>query len=179
MKTKICSKCGLEQPVKNFTKQKLNTCGLASWCNGCKSSQLRESRHRRGISHPMEETLTCSQYLGIHIAESIASKIYGKATRAKPNTRGYDLTCSNGYKIDVKSSVLHNWNGYFVWHFMIHCNKVPSFFLCLAFDDRTSYKICKAWLIPSNIINDKKSIGIAPSSHKYDEYEIDLSQYSF
>lgn len=119
----------------------------------------------------MENNKLCSQYLGIHIAERILSYIYPNVERMSHNNRGYDFICGKGYKVDVKS-VCHikDINGR--WVFPIRKNKIPNFFLCLAFDNREDLNPKHIWLIPGHIINDKTGAGISESTLKrWKQYE--------
>ena len=102
----------------------------------------------------MENNKSCSQYLGIHIAERILSHIFHNVEQMPYNNPGYDLICGNGYKIDVKS-VCHVKDIPNKWNFPIRRNKIPDYFLCLAFDNREDLNPKHIWLIPGHIINNK------------------------
>ena len=85
-----------------------------------------------------------------------------------PKNRGFDFICSNGYKIDVKSSTLHDNR----WGFYIRYNTIADYFLCLAFDNRNDLNPQHLWLIPGYILNDKSGVSITESTlDKWKKYE--------
>ena len=76
-----------------------------------------------------------SNYLGITCAEQVLSKIF-KGVEIMPYCyKGYDFKCNNGFLIDSKSSCVSK-GKYNNWQFHINKNKIPDYFLCLAFDNR-------------------------------------------
>lgn len=104
----------------------------------------RRSQYKTQGQHPMSENKTCSQYLGVHIAERILSKIFEKVTRMPFGNPGYDFICSRGFKIDVKSACVGLYNR---WNFNIDKNNIADYFLFLVFDDRANLKPLHIWLI--------------------------------
>lgn len=105
--------------------------------------------HKKGLKQPMAENKECPLYLGVHIAETVLSKVFENVEKMPQNNPGYDFICNKGYKIDVKSACLNNRN---YWAFSIYNNKIPDYFLLLAFDNRTSLKPLHLWLIKSTEI---------------------------
>lgn len=88
---------------------------------------------------------------------------------------GYDFVCSRGYKIDVKSSTLHDER----WQFDIKQNKIADFFLCMAFDTREDLKPMHLWLIPGNTVNSQKYITTGKNSvKKWSQWERPLDDVS-
>lgn len=91
MRTKVCSKCGEEQPLENFSKSKRSKDGLMAWCKECvrqynqehkdeiavKNRQYRdkhkdeiaEIRHRYWVKHKEELTKYNKQYYIEHKKE--------------------------------------------------------------------------------------------------------------
>ena len=114
----------------------------------------------------------CASYLGITVAEQVLSKVFKNVERMVSNNPGFDFICSNGYKIDVKSSTLHNHEN--TWAFTTNKNKIPDYFIFLAFDNRKDLNPKHVWLIPGNIVNNLKTASVAKSKvQKWDEYKID------
>lgn len=111
---------------------------------------------------------SCPTYLGITIAEKMLSKLFNNIEVMPPKNPGFDFICNNGYKIDVKSSTLHNNQ----WGFCIRYNKTPDYFLCLAFDDRDNLNPQHIWLIPGYILNNQTGANISKSTlNKWEKYE--------
>jgi hypothetical protein len=97
------------------------------------------------------------------------------------NNPGYDFVCDKGFKIDVKSGVLHkpktSKNMY--WDFHIKYNKTADYFLCIGFDNRESLTPLHVWLVPGNVINQKRSMHVANSEKildKWSQYEQSLER---
>jgi len=137
--------------------------------------------HKRGKCKPFSENKECADYLGIHIAERILSKIFQNVDRMPNCNPGYDFICNKGYKIDVKSACLFKSK----WLFHIYNNKIADYFLLLAFDNRTDLNPIHMWLIRNNeiintrrtscIINEKLGVTIYNSNYGlsiYSKYEI-------
>lgn len=141
----------------------------------CKTCQRVMYRELRGDSTYDKHT-SCTWYLGVHIAEPMLLEYFGNATRAQPNTVGYDYICSKGYKIDVKAScvIQPKWTSPY-WGFGIRRNNIADYFLCIAFDNRTDLNILHTWLIPALVVVDKLMLHVGcgtRSQLKYKEYEI-------
>ena len=107
----------------------------------------------------------CSLYLGYYISESVLSKNFKSVIRMPANNPGYDFECSKHYKIDVKSSImLHNQSKHGYWSYIIKENKVPDYFLIIAWDSRENLNPLHIWLIPGKLINHKKILYIGNST---------------
>ena len=137
----------------------------------------KEKRYKNG-SQPMNENKSCSSYLGVHIAEQVLSKVFKDVQQMVYGNPGYDFICSNGYKIDVKSSCKHKRNNRSnIWTFSIKKNTISDYFLCLAFDNRTDLNPLYIWLIPNSIVNDKMIISISESTiNKWNKYKLNINK---
>lgn len=137
--------------------------------------------HKRGKCKPLSENKECADYLGVHIAERILSKIFNNVQRMPLKNPGYDFICIKNHKIDVKSACIHRNK----WLFHIYNNKIADYFLLLAFDNRNDLNPMHMWLIrrdevintkrTSFPINEKLGITIYNSSYGlsiYTKYEI-------
>lgn len=120
----------------------------------------------------MSESKDCSQYLGVHIAERLLSKVFDDVTRMPYNNPGYDFICRKGYKIDVKSSVLIHERKYNKWSFTIKHNKVADYFALLAFDNRDDLNPIHFWLVPNSVVSDKFGISISPNGRNIKKLSI-------
>jgi len=114
----------------------------------------------------------CPLFLGVTVAENVLSKIFVNVIRMPNGNIGYDFICSKGYKIDVKSATkMKSGNA---WRFDIKKNRIPDYFLVLAFDNRENLTPEHLWLIPGEILNEKVGTSISPSTlEKWQEYELD------
>jgi len=116
----------------------------------------RQDSYDKGIYSPMSENKDCALYLGVHIAERILPLIFDNVKKMSNNNIGYDYICNNDYKIDVKSSVSHEYKGHTKkWTFHIHKNKITDYFLMIAFDNRIDLNIMHIWLVRGNNIIEK------------------------
>lgn len=131
---------------------------------------------------PMESAKDCSMYLGIYIAERALSKFFDHIERMPINNPGFDFICGRGFKIDAKSSTMHNYKntrGYKRWEFHIKRNMIADYFLCLAFDDRENLTPMHVWLIPGDVVGTKKNLQISNSPvslAKWSQYERPLDR---
>lgn len=133
-------------------------CGISA--SFCKSHANGGSKTNR----------SCAQFLGIHIAEKILSKIFNHIEVMPVNNQGYDFICNKGKKIDVKSATICDDR----WGFHIRRNAIADYFLCLAFDNRDDLNPIHIWLIPSNVVNYKTNAVVSLSTiNKWAAYEID------
>lgn len=192
--TKICTKCLIQQPISNFyhgtypsgtkyIRKMCNTCHAEYnriWNHNnpikCKNTE-RNKRKRHGMT-AMDENPTCPCFLGIHVAETLLSKVYKNVLRQPNGNKGFDFICDHGKKIDVKAACLYHskkQNPY--WNFNINNNKKADFFLCLAFDNRTNLNPIHIWLLPATQFNNLSSIGIAITRiDKWDKYKLRLDK---
>lgn len=149
------------------------------------SDYVNNLNHKRGDTKPMSENKSCSQYLGVHIAERVLSHVFESVTRMPILNPGYDFICKKGYKINVKSACITKNNLTKIWNFYIRKNTIPDYFLLLAFDNRTDLNPLHIWLIKGtdkigikikSILNEKNSLHICNtfrSIEAYEKYEIE------
>lgn len=159
----LCHNCYNKQCNRPLIKCKrcgeLKPHGSKGLCQSCYQS---DRAYKTTSRTPMYENKQCAAYLGIYVAERVLSVVFKNVNRMPNNTKGFDFVCNNGYKIDVKSCVNQKKNGKEnLWLFGIKKNKIPDFFLCLAFDDRISLNPIHLWLIPSIEINDLSTLTIS------------------
>lgn len=116
----------------------------------------RDRFHDRGIYFPMSENEDCSAYLGVYIAEKILLEIFKDIKIMPYGHPGYDFICK-GYKVDCKISCLAIRNGWIGWEFEIDYNRLPDYFILVAFNNREEFGLMHLWLIRKNeIIRGKK-----------------------
>jgi hypothetical protein len=120
-----------------------------------------------------ETNKVCTQFLGIHIAERVLSKIFKDVEVFPYGHKGYDFICNKGFKIDVKSATKRSNRNKNAWVFNIKKNQIPDYFLCLAFDNRKDLNPKYLWLINGNKINDKNTLSISLSKRdEWKQYEL-------
>lgn len=120
------------------------------------SDRCMQWRYKRGMNKSTIDNKKCANYLGIHIAERLLSKIFEDVKRMPYANRGYDFICKRGFKIDVKSSCLSkNRNN---WNFHIDNNQIADYFLLLAFDNREDLNPLHIWLIRGDEIFNKRTV---------------------
>ncbi|MHB8118640.1 MAG: hypothetical protein ACYDHX_07945 [Methanothrix sp.] len=128
----------------------------------------------------MSEAKDCTLYLGVYVAERALSRFFDRIERMPFGNPGFDFVCGKGFKIDVKSACLRKHSGQSdLWQFAIKRNKVPKFFLCLAFDNRENLEPLYVWLIPGEIVNGHRLISIAnteKSRARYSAYQQPLDR---
>jgi hypothetical protein len=194
MTLKHCNGCDEDKKLSEFNFHKtgldagkpLSRCRIcdnkarSTWRKGnlAKSrATVRKSKYRHGVK-PASENKSCSAYLGCVIAETVLSHEFPGFVRMPYGYPGYDYDCPKGFKIDVKSRCRdHQKNKNDVWAFAIRKNKVPHFFLCIAWTDRESLVPEHLWLIPGYLVNDKMTFSITDSPKsliKWSEYERSL-----
>jgi len=164
MKTKQCSKCGEVKPISEFWARQ-------SQCKPCHQQANNESNYRTGKRRPLGTNKNCTSFLGVHVAERVLSKVFNNVEVMPYGNPGYDFICGKGYKIDVKSSVLHHRNNWAGWQFAIANNAIADYFLCLVFDNRDDLNPEYIWLIPGDVINNHASTSISVSTlAKWENY---------
>jgi hypothetical protein len=168
MQEKVCSKCKLSKPLTNYYiyKSGPRTRKPYSRCKEClnKASSIRSKTNWIKLhgSDLASKNKSCSKYLGIIIAETILAHEFPGFTRMPNDNPGYDYDCPKGFKIDVKSACTGiSPYGVAKWQFEIRKNKVPHFFIFVAFDNRTDLNLLHIWLIPGPLINTKTGIVIS------------------
>lgn len=145
-------------------------------------------RHTKYGKLSLYENKSCSSYLGIVVGERLLANYFEGVTRMPYAHKGFDFTCTNGYKIDSKIAtaridkrVIMKSNH---WTFGLHKNSIADYFCCIAIDQRgdlSNLNIIKAWLIPRNAVSvnginvhELNSLTISLSNVSYwEQYEID------
>lgn len=128
----------------------------------------------------MYKNKTCSNYLGIVVAERLIKHLFNDVEMMPYGHPGYDMICNKGKKINVKASTIHieqskNLTTNF-WQFRIGYNKECDFFLCMSFDNVEDINPLIAWMIPVNETNENSSIQISATTiHKWDKWKMDLN----
>lgn len=148
------------------------------------AERQRERDWNKGKTSPMSENDDCASHLGVFIGENIAEpiliEIFGYIEkRMYYSNSGYDYIVNGGYKIDVKTSKLHNKE--YRWVFDIYHNHIADYFLLLAFDNRNDKNLIHVLLIKGdNIIRDRKFNMRSSFPVKNDpKYMDDLYEYDF
>jgi len=197
--TKFCWNCNTEKPLSAFGIRKTgkNAGKPTHPCLECRNAlkrqwkqdhpdkyqerQARYNQHRRerpGHTQ-MADNPKCTLYLGYFISETVLSREFKNVKRMPVTHPGYDFECNRHFKIDAKSSCLVNASrGGSYWQFTIKCNKVPHFYLLIAWDNRDNLNPIHIWLIPAALINMKKIIYIGnteKSLAKWKKYERPLT----
>jgi hypothetical protein len=111
------------------------------------------------------------------VAEKLLSNVFENVKRMPLNNPGYDFICNKGFKVEVKSSCRTKRDN--SWLFSIKQNKIPDYFCCVAFDNRDSLEPEHFWIIPGNIINNKKGTTICDKTmKKWSNFEKPLDKIS-
>jgi len=166
---KICSFCREIKSSVDFYKNRSRSDCLSHYCKAC----ITERNRRRGI-RPLGEAKDSGSYLGVHVTEKVLSEVFVNAEWMPANNPGYDVVCSCGFKVDVKSACLRQRKSSIGWEFTIRKNGVPDYFALLAVDSVDDLNPMHLWLIPGEIINGKASITITNSPKclaKWERYE--------
>jgi hypothetical protein len=163
---RTCTKCGINKPEEAFSKNTHISDGLNRKCKECISKTARDRLHKLGVYNPYYANPTCSQYLGVHVAERVLVATFNKVDRAPLNTPGFDFVCGRGYKVDVKSACRQpqHESKNTRWSFNIRKNMVADYFICLAFDHRNTLVPEHVWIIPSDKVSHLTGLSIADSS---------------
>lgn len=198
---KYCRKCGVELTDENWipSRCKVNDRMCRNCCNeqakGYRANKteeqiekdcqyrvdnrdrIRENTYRyryKNGTKSMDKNPDCPLYLGVVIAERILSEVFKDVEVMPNNNPGYDFICNKGFKIDVKSACrrkdkIHSKS----WLFTIRRNKIPDYFLCLAFDNRDDLNPEHIWLIPASDVNGMMGAAISETTlWKWNEYRI-------
>lgn len=142
--------------------ERANAASRAWWKSNLEKSRKlnRDNSYKHG-SKPALENKSSTTFLGCVVAETVLSHEFPGFKRMPNCNPGYDYECPKGYKIDVKSACRrHRKNGTDNWGFSIKKNKVPNYFLFLAFDNRENLNPEHVWLIPGDVVNEKIEITI-------------------
>lgn len=164
--SKKCNECGQIKSVSLFYKRSDRKNAYKSECIECILQKRENYRLAKGIQ-PYYQNKDCSAYLGIHVAERVLSNYFKHIQQMPMGNPGFDFICGKGQRIDVKSSTRHNRNMVAEgWQFYINHNKVPDYFLCIAFDNREDLNPEHVWLIPGDVLNDLKYATISETTLK-------------
>lgn len=161
--SKWCRSCNRMLPIESFPMESGQGRHRAQ-CKSCRAEVRRKRIHSSGAQRPMSEATDSTVFLGVYVAERVLSGLFKDIKKMPYGNPGYDFICGKGFKIDAKSSCLHpnpHGNGY--WKFQIKYNTIPDYFLCLAFDDRSSLEPQHIWLIPENAISHKNTFNVSDS----------------
>jgi hypothetical protein len=160
---KLCSKCDTLKPLSEYYIRKSGK-GKGkphSQCRECNSKTAKTNWIKLHGNNLASENKACSKYLGVVIAETILSHEFPGFIRMPNDNPGYDYDCPKGFRVDVKSACISvSPYGTAKWHYAIRKNKIPHFFLFVAFDNRTDLNLLYIWLIPGSLINTKTGIAI-------------------
>lgn len=199
--TPICSDCGTELTDDNwYPGDKKRSARMCKKCRGERNKawakenpdrhraikkrwkqanpeKVKESRilrRRKAGVQSMHENRECSSFLGIHVAERVLYNVFKDVERMPINNSGYDFICRRNMKIDVKSGCINKYGG---WSFHIDRNDIADYFLCIAFDNRNDLTPMHLWLIPSEVVNNKRCASVCPSTvEKWGDYQLDISK---
>ena len=180
---KTCLKCKQILPENDFHIKYKNKTERMSYCKRCDSNRHIERLHTLGIYKPYTESKTCSQYLGVHVAERLLSMVFTNVQKMQFNNVGYDFICGKGFKVDAKSACLHRYldkegnKTSSRWTFNIRYNTIPDYFACIALDNRTLLTPLHLWIIPADVINTKTTLEISLGTvSKWLQYEQPLDK---
>jgi hypothetical protein len=160
-----CAMCGVEKTDENCTREQSGRSKgrFVTYCRKCGNICAERKRRKKGIP-ALGENRYAPTYLGVYIAERVLAHYFENVERTPYGYRGYDLICSKGYLIDVKSACIskgkdkrHRWDS---WVFHIRQNTIPGYFMFLAFDNREQLRPMYCWRIPGHLINDHKIVSI-------------------
>jgi len=160
------------KPLSDFHRRGKN--GHQAKCKACSKSYKhipanhtrileyqRNYCHENGLKRPLADAKDTSLYLGVYVAERVLSKFFDHIERMPYGNKGYDFICGKGFKIDAKSSCINKRNRHNDrWIFRLRRNKIPDYFLCLAFNDRESLDPMRIWLFPGEIVNHLANLSI-------------------
>ncbi|MCK4668298.1 hypothetical protein KAU33_16215 [Candidatus Dependentiae bacterium] len=182
---KTCSKCNETKSFNEFYNCKSKKDGKQGICKSCNRKRFKkyhqehkDERRKRMGYQSMEENKSCSQYLGIVIAERLCRHLFKNVQVMPNNHSGFDIICNKGKLIDVKSAITTLSRGkYPQWAFTINYNKTADFFILVAFDNRKDLNPLHLWMIPGKEINNNSGKSIRPSTiHKWDKWERSIEE---
>lgn len=187
METKHCNGCGEDKELTEFYIHKSGPCAgnIRTPCKQCYQDRQvvwrknypdktreysRNFKYRHGTK-PASENKKCSTYLGCVIAETVLAHEFPGFVRMPNCNPNYDYECPKGFLIDVKSGCKRYRKGHTdSWSFVVKKNKVPHFFLCIAWKDRKSLLPEHLWLIPGWLVNEKTTFCICDSPKSLAEW---------
>jgi len=180
---KRCGRCKKVLPISKFQKNRSTSSGYQCSCNTCRSLERKLykdhiNQYHRNYSKKVGITghvsRKSSNYLGVVIAENVLERYFNNVIRMPYGNPGYDFLCNRGFKIDVKSSCLlrHGRAKVGSWGFHINRNTVADYFICLAFDNRSSLIPMHIWIIPGHAVNQKTELCITLSDNVLKKWAI-------
>ena len=184
-KTKTCTVCYTKKSLDEFYKDKSSKDGKRSICKECNKEKCKDyyyhggGREKQGWKS-MYKNKSSPQFIGIVVAERLIKHLFNDFEMMPPNFPGYDAVCNKGKKINIKASTAHmqqNKNSVTsTWLFAIRKNKVPDFYLLMAFDDTIDLNPLNVWLVRGSEINNQTGVRISSSTiHKWDKWKMDLN----
>ena len=205
MELYTCSKCGFESTSEHFRSK--NVCKKCrteylheyntkyyilnkdkiiiqskKWANDNSEKRKNSATKRRRAAgeKSMSENRECTQFLGVHVAENVLSKVFEDVIKQPFGNPGFDFICNKGKKIDVKSGCLiYGKSRDERWQFRLNKNKIADYFLCLAFDNRKDLNPMYIWLIPASDVNHQVGISVTIATFsKWDKYALDINKVS-
>ena len=191
---KTCTKCHETKPLDEFYTDNRAKSGKVARCKECSKKEGKKYRQehredkarydqehkdevRQRLGHlSMYENKSCASYLGVVIGERLCRHLFEDVEVMPNGNPGFDIICNKGMKINVKSACITlTYDKYPHWGFCIDYNKVPDFFILVAFDNRTDLNPLHMWMFPGNILNNNSGAQISPSTiHKWDEWKRDI-----
>jgi len=129
----------------------------------------------------MKENNSCPQYLGIVINERLIKHLFPDAEMMPMHFPGYDFTCRRGKKVNAKASTTfireNKKSNTVFWYFNFLKNKIPDFFLCVAYSSVENPTPLHIWMVPGKEINYLSTISINSSTiHKWDQWRMDVDK---
>jgi len=68
--TKVCTRCGKELPVDQFSRRSSSADGLQMWCKSCQRESQRISRSNRQLPPPLNQGRPVIPACGIYTASA-------------------------------------------------------------------------------------------------------------
>ena len=139
-----------------------------------KTKAIDTRKHRKAGHLSFDENKECALYYGVYINEGLL-KLYFDDVEVMPFCNiGYDFVCSNGWKIDGKSSFTGD-KGH--WMFNINHNTIPDYFFCVAYNNRKDKNVIHIWMLPGDKFNHLVGARISKSTiGRWSEYEQPLDK---
>lgn len=136
----------------------------------------KDEIRKRTCQVSMYENKDCAAYLGIVIGERLIRHLFNDVEAMPYDFPDYDFICNKGKKINVKTACMTSQSKkYYRWKFTIRNNKIPDFFILVAFDNLTDLNLLHIWMIPGNEINNNSGKSIRPSTiHKWDKWKLNI-----
>lgn len=196
--TKKCTKCNTLKPLDEFHKDKNRKDGIFPQCKKCRveySKKYNREHKEEKVAYDknyrqenkekirkqkgyqcMYKNKNCSLYLGVVVAERLVRYLFNDVEVMPFGNPKFDFIYNKGKKIDVKATCTQTRkNKTLRWKFHIEYNKMPDYFILVAFDNLTNLNPLHLWMIPGHVLNKKKSRSISQSTlHKWSQWEQDI-----